>query len=547
MDLGYVVAIALIAVMAVAAIVLFKLTGGIHSHRTTGTKDERVRWMEVDDPTLRNAVADLEQRLAVQEQKVARPIEIEGNVLEKSTQTKIALIQAQARLSEQVLEAKDLAQRYETLKDIKAALEQSLAARTEALTRVEALANDLGARLAEAENAGQETASRLEVSRAEAGDLEIKCAKLQEALDQVVKQSEEKLALLNEAKGRMTEEFKLLAEEVIRRHAAAFTKQNNERVSAILAPLREKLTEFQQSLDVTHIESAKGRTLLAEQIRVLSETSARMTDETLSLARALRGKSPTQGAWGEMVLSTILERSGLREGEEYSTAETLVAKDGSRLRPDVLVSLPNGERIVIDSKVSLTAFEAYVNCETDAERAFHLSSHVSSIRSHIKTLAGKEYQRISDNGLDYVIMFVPIEGAFAAALQEDPALICFAAEYDVAIATPATLMMALRTVANVWRVEGQNRNAEAIAEQAGRLYDKFVGFLGDMHNLGHLLGKAQESYDGAMGKLSTGRGNLIRQVEQLREMGAKTSKSSPEALPEDVQMQALPSPTNVAA
>jgi len=386
------------------------------------------------------------------------------------------------------------------------------------LAASEALLGERSAALDRLRAATAETERQLATASAEN-------ARLAEQLAQERRQGEDKLRLLTDARERMTQEFKSLAEGVMKQHGETVTRQNKEQIDAVLLPLKESLSNFQQGLAAAHTESTRERATLGEQIRRLTEESAKMTHETHNLTRALKGKAQTQGAWGEMILSTILERSGLREGEEFVTQESHSTEDGARRRLDVVVNLPNGQRIVVDAKVSLTAFEAYVNAETDAERAAHLGAHVRSLRGHIKTLAEKEYQQLSSDGLDYVIMFVPIEGALAAALMEDPALTTFAIDCNVTIATPTTLMIALRTVANVWQVERRNRNAEAIADRAGRLYDKFAGFINDMTVLGNRLNGVQQTYGAAMGKLHTGPGNVIRQVEQLKELGARTSKS----------------------
>ena len=384
-----------------------------------------------------------------------------------------------------------------------------------------------------------------EIVRREAADYATKLAAAEEKLEQELKQASEKLALLTEARGSMTNEFKVLAESVMARHGEAFTKQNKEQVEGILKPLQEKLFEFQQGLQVAQNETVKDRATLAEHIRHLTEASAKMTNETQNLTRALKGKAQTQGAWGEMILSTILERSGLREGDEYVKQESYTGEDGSRLRPDVVVNLPGGQKVVIDAKVSLTAFEEFVNAGTEEDRSSALSRHLGSIKTHIRTLGGKEYHSAVGSALDYVVMFVPIEGALAVALQEEPGLTGIAAEANVAIATPTTLMIALRTIANVWQVERRNKNAEEIAARAGKIYDKFVGFLDDMTELGGRLDKARESFQGAMGKLSDGKGNIIRQVEQLKVLGAKTTKAISgllleEAAPEDLLVLDIP-------
>ena len=267
-----------------------------------------------------------------------------------------------------------------------------------------------------------------------------------------------------------------------------------------------------------------------------------MSQETQNLTRALKGDVKTQGAWGEMILASVFERCGLRKGYEYVTQQSHATEDGNQIRPDAVVNLPLEHCIVVDAKVSLTAFERYVNATSDEEKERHLAQHVASIRSHIEKLSNKEYWRIEGSHVDYVVMFIPIEPALAAALQYDPELVAAAVERGVAIATPTTLMIALRTVANVWRVERQNRNAQDIADRAGRLYDKFVGFVGDMQALGGRIDAAKDSFLGAMNKLSSGQGNLVRQVEILREMGATTKKALPKELVGDITVPILAPP-----
>ena len=366
------------------------------------------------------------------------------------------------------------------------------------------------------------TGSLLEAERKSAG--------LEAELVQTRSQAEEKLAQMMKVKDEMTGHFRILAEDVMKRHGEAFSQQNKEQMDGLLGPLRHKLTDFQQELQKAHTENAKERASLTEHIRSLSETSGKMTLETVNLTRALKGETRTQGAWGELILDTILERSGLREGHEYVTQDSHTTEDGRRQRLDVLINLPDGKRIVVDSKVSLKDFEAFVNAETDAARVAHIKAHARCLRAHVKLLSEKAYQKLTDGGLDYVIMFVPSEGALAAALTEDPDLTAYSAEMNVAIVTPTTLMIALRTIANVWNVENRNRNAEAIADRAGKLYDKFVGFVDDMATLDRQLGTVRGTFDKAMDKLSSGRGNLVRQAETIKTMGAKATKALPAAL-----------------
>jgi len=416
----------------------------------------------------------------------------------------LAVLLAVAFLRLRALSAEAAAVRAKNTElDRSLALEQQKSARAAELERALSDQKDLEGRLA---------AAKTEAERQSAIDAE--------ALRQERKQSEEKLALLADAREQMTREFKSLAADVMRSHGETFSRQNKEQIELILAPLRDRIGEFQSGLETAQRESSNERAILADQIRRLSEDSSNLT-------RALRGEAQAQGAWGEMILSSILERSGLREGEEYHAQQSHTTDEGDRLRSDVIVDLPGGQRIVIDSKVSLTAFQDYVNAESAAERAAHLKRHLASIRAHIKSLSGKQYHAAAGSPLDYVVLFMPIEGALAAALAEDPNLTTEAVAANVAIATPTTLMIALRTVANVWQVERRNRNAEMIAERAGRVYDKLAGFLEDMTLLSSRLNQARAACDEALSKLSTGRGNLVRQVEQLKQLGAKAGKSIP--------------------
>jgi DNA recombination protein RmuC len=354
-------------------------------------------------------------------------------------------------------------------------------------------------------------------------DLEIKNAVLQETLDQERRQAREKPAIEIEA-------------------AAMLRKQNKDEIDAVLKPLQEKLREFQQELQQANKETATQRAVLGEQIRNLSQASASMTAETTNLTRALKGDAQVQGAWGERILESILEKSGLREGEEYTFQQSHAGEDDQRLRTDALVNLPGGQKIVVDGKVSLKAFDAYIKAENDSERTQQLAQHLASMRAHIKGLGGKNYPQAVGGDLDYAVMFVPIEGALAAALQRegDPELTAYAIENNVTIATPTTLMIVLRTVANIWQVERRNRNAEAIAARAGKIYDKLVGFMGDLTQVGARLDQAQSAYGEAVNKLSIGRGNVLSQVEELKELGAKTAKSLPSHLVDETEAKALP-------
>lgn len=334
---------------------------------------------------------------------------------------------------------------------------------------------------------------------------------------------------LKEAKEQMRQSFNETANALLKQHSETFKAQNSEQIGHLLTPLKNDIETFKKTLGDAHTLSAHQHGSLKEQIEGLSRQSAAVSKEAENLARALKGNVQMQGAWGEMIVDTILQRLGLREGEEYTRQESFSDAEG-RVRTDYIVNLPQGERLIIDSKVSLTDFEAYVNAEEDAERAARLAAHARSLRNHVKGLASKDYHRKVGTRLDFVILFVPIEAALGAALGQDEALQIEALDLKVAFATPTTLTTQMKTVAAMWRVERQHRNAEEIANRAGILYDKFVNFVADVEKVGERIAQAQKSYDGAIGKLSTGAGNLVRQAEMLKALGAATSKSLPSSM-----------------
>lgn len=413
--------------------------------------------------------------------------------------------------------------------------------------------HELRVRLTTTEAERDENASSVDKLRTETGRLGIIIATLTETLEKEREHSKERLSLLQDARDEMTKEFKLLAGDVMKQNSETFTQQNKDQLEGILEPLRVKLTEFRGELETAHKETIVERATLAEQIRGLSAASADMKSETVNLTRALKGEAHTQGAWGEMVLASIMEKSGLREGSEYYSQSSYTKDDGQVIRPDIVVKLPGEQSIVIDAKVSLTAFEKYVNAETPDIRASEIQKHLASLRTHIRTLGSKGYEVHTRGGVDYVIMFVPIEAALAVALQEAPELTGEALAANVAIATPTTLMIALRTAASVWQVERRNRNAEDIASRAGHLYEKFAGFGKDLLDLGGHLTATQKSYGDALSKLTSGQGNLLRQVEMLKALGAKTNKSMPQKLIEGTDtadltiLESLDTPTTLTA
>ncbi len=320
-------------------------------------------------------------------------------------------------------------------------------------------------------------------------------------------------------------QFKNLANEILEEKTKKFTDQNKINLSDILNPLKEKIVDFEKKVEQTNKESIERNSALKEQISGLRELNQQITKEAENLTRALKGESKSQGNWGEFILESILEKSGLVKGEQYEVQVSRTSEDGKRLQPDVIIKLPEQKNIIIDSKVSLTAYEKYVSSEEDREKENQIKNHLLSIRSHIKGLSEKNYQTLYEIGsLDFVLLFMPIEPAFGLAVQNDPELFSDAYDKNIVIVSPSTLIATLRTIASIWRQENQNRNALEIARQGGQLYDKFVAFSEDLIKIGENLATTKKNYDQAMNKLSSGKGNLVNRADKLRELGSKATK-----------------------
>ena len=345
-------------------------------------------------------------------------------------------------------------------------------------------------------------------------------------LDSERKQGLGRIESLNEAKEALTSQFKNLANEILEDKSKRFTEQNAASLDALLKPLQTKLTEFKEQVNNSYGNEARERFALKSEIERLANLNLRMSDETRSLTQALKGDSKVQGNWGELVLESILESSGLRKGEEYVVQDSHTQTDGSRLQPDVVIKLPEGRSLVVDSKVSITAYARHAETTDPDSAERELAAHIQSLRQHIQGLSGKNYSSLYGVGsVDFVLMFVPIEPAFLLALKTAPNLYQEALAKNIVLVCPSTLMATLRTVAHLWRQDHQNRNALEIAKQCGSLYDKFVGFVEDLEKLGQRLDQAQTSYHDAFNKLKTGKGNLIRSAEKVRELGVKPSKN----------------------
>ena len=358
-------------------------------------------------------------------------------------------------------------------------------------------------------------------------------ARLQTSVKEQRQHAEEKLKLLSEARESMQNGFKNLANEIFESKQKEFKNQSKEQLSGVLDPLHERIKSFEKRVEDTYSNEAKERYSLQKEVKNLQELNARIAQDAVNLTNALKGESKKQGIWGEMVLERVLESSGLVKGREYELQVTLKSAEGTRLQPDAIVRLPEAKDVVIDSKVSLSSYEKY--CSTDDETLGQaaLTAHIRSIRTHIKQLSAKDYQSLKGiRTLDYILMFVPIESAFSLATQEDPDLYTDALARQIAIVTPSTLLATLRTIQNMWRIEQQNRNADDIADRAGKLYDKFVNFVADLELIGQRLDSTRGAWDDAWNKLVDGRGNLVKRAEDMKKLGAKVSKSLPQNLVE---------------
>lgn len=363
----------------------------------------------------------------------------------------------------------------------------------------------------------EESAAKLSTSQAETKNLQEKLTDQKAELEQ-----------LNQ---KFTKEFENLANKILDEKSQKFVQKNDDVLKSVLDPLKERLHEYEKRVSQTHLESEKERSALREQLKQLAEMNKRMSDEALNLTRALKGDSKMQGNWGEMILEKILEKSGLEKGREYEIQQSYLDADGNRYQPDVLIRLPENKTLIVDSKVSLVAYERYTSCEDEAQKAQFLKEHILSLRSHVKSLSSKSYQQLySLKSLDFVLLFVPIESAFALAVSKDNELYNDAFDKNIIIVSTSTLLATLRTVANVWKQEYQSQNALEIARQGADLYDKFVAFTEDLIKIGQKMDDSKKSYSEAMKKLSEGTGNLVKRAETMKKLGLKASKQLPQAL-----------------
>ena len=354
------------------------------------------------------------------------------------------------------------------------------------------------------------------------------------------KLDEESKRLIEQQKQLQTQ-FENMANEIFEKKSEKFTEQNQKNIDLILKPLGEKIKSFEQSVEDKYLKDQKNKAGLSEQIKLLQETNQQISQDANNLAKALKGDSKVQGDWGELQLEVLLEKSGLYKGVHFRTQNSLKDEEGNDKRPDCIIDLPDEKNLIIDSKVSLSAYEQYVNSEDELKKQVLLKQHLESIKKHIKDLAGKDYPNLySINTPDYVLMFVPIEPALTLALQEDVEIFNLALNKNIILVSTSTLMATMRTVSFIWQQENQKKNVLEIARQSGALYEKFIGFTNDLEGVGKAIDNAHKKYEAAQSKLISGRGNLVNSVEKIKKLGAKTNKSISQDLIDKSDTEYLP-------
>ncbi len=400
---------------------------------------------------------------------------------------------------------------YQQLDKQKAVLQQQL--------------SDVSNRLLKSDDDQKSYQQKINFLSAEKASVEADLKSLQEKL------SDQKKELEN-LQQQMKDQFQAIASDIVFKNSQRIQEEHKDKLNDILTPLRDKIEKFETQVKQTHEERIREHQSLKEQLSQLQTLNKSIGDEARSLVTALKGQTKTQGNWGEMILEKVLERSGLVKGREYHVQASLQSEDGRRLQPDVIINLPESRNIVVDSKVSLIAYERYNSSTDELQREQFLREHIVSIRKHIKDLSSKSYQDLPGiKSLDFVLLFIPIEPAFALAAEHDSELFNEAFERNIVLVTTSTLLATLRTIASIWRLEYQNKNSVEIAAQAGKLYDQFASLIDDLHTVGRKISDAQNAYDHSMKRIQTGRGNLISKVENLKKLGLKTSKQiSPKIL-----------------
>lgn len=463
------------------------------------------------------------------EQALAQACEAERALLERATAAESRLQAQQEHLEQWRLQAQSLPALQADVARLTEGREQSLAQlaeRDQRLMQREAAAQEAAQRL---ERRIQELAEQRESVLGQLAGAQAEGRELKTLLDAERQQSQEKLALLVQAREELSLQFKALAADILEEKTRKFTEQNQANLGVLLNPLQERLKAFQSKVEEVYVNEGKERSALAEQVRMLTQLNNTLSQDTQNLTLALKGDRKAQGNWGEIILDDVLEKAGLLAGQHYVKQGAVAGAEGQGTSiPDVVIRLPGERYLVVDAKMTLPDYRAFADAEDETARTAALKRHLVSIRAHIKGLSDKKYQTLYDlKSLDFVVMFVPLEPAFTVAVTNDPELFQHAWERNVLLVSPSTLLFVVRTVANLWRQEGLSRNAKDISARGAELYDKLVGFVADLQKVGDRIQQAQDSFYEARKKLSEGSGNAIRQAEMLRQLGVKPSKSLP--------------------
>lgn len=463
----------------------------------------------------------------------ARAIEAAVARVQADTAGELAQVRERARLSED-----ERQQDQRLAAELRAQLDASRAeldAARDEVARLGERASQLSQALAEARREADAESARRAASEQEGARLQTALAEAKVTLDGERRAATEKLALLKTAQETLSNEFKVLANQILDEKSQKFAEQNKNALGVLLDPLRAQLSEFKGKVEEVYVQEGKDRSALAEQVKQLLSLNRALSQDAQNLTDALKGNAQVQGAWGEWVMEEMLTSSGLLKDEHYLLQDSRTRDDGSRARPDALINLPGSRQLVVDSKVSLVAYEQYASAKADDERAAALRAHLDSMKRHIAGLSGREYQKLYPT-MDFVMMFVPLEPAFMLAAANDKQLFSQAWEKNVLLVSPSTFLFVLRTVAYLWRQESQSRNAQEIAKRGALLYEKFCDFARDLEAVGDRLKQAQAAYDGAANKLSKGNGNLVSQAQKLESLGVKASKKIPAAFADTAEV-----------
>ncbi len=429
-----------------------------------------------------------------------------------------------ARSRAQSEQAAALAEQAQRLAQEQAALQSALSAAQASLARSDADGAQLRDQL---ERERSQARAREQTINQQVAANQVEAEALRQQLKAAQAAVAERQAFIERAHEALGHQFKALAGDILESHSKRFAEQNQQSLGGVLDPLRERLGQFQQKVELLYIDESKERSALKAQVQELMQLNRTLSDDAQELALALRGSAKRLGNWGELVLERVLETAGLRRGHEYLVQDSRVDEQGQRRQPDVVIQLPEGRCLVVDSKLSLIAYDRYVSAEDDDARNAALRDHLQSMRSHLRELSDKRYQALYGNTLDFVLMFVPVEPAFITAVSHDEQLFTDAWEHNVLLVSPSTLLFVVRTVAHLWRQEARSRNAQEIAKRGAELYDRLSGFVEKLDEVGTRLNSAQTAWTDARKKLAEGRGNVIRQAEMLRELGVQPARQLP--------------------